>query len=141
MALPHVEIVGNLVEDPVLRLTSSGTAVANMRIGTSDRKQDETGQWVDKDKLYISAVCWRDQATLVTENLRKGDAVAVIGKLKQKEYTANDGQKRTDYEVEVVTISKVIKPYKMDKRANENVTWNPTPASGSTDNQIWGKSF
>lgn len=141
MALPHIEIVGNLVEDPILRTTSNGVDVANMRIGTSERKQDETGAWIETSKLYISIVCWRDHAKLVAENLNKGDAVAVMGKLKQKEYTDSNGQKRTDYEIEANTISKVLKPYRMDKMSNENVAWNPAPASGSTDNTIWGSSF
>lgn len=141
MALPHIEIVGNLVEDPVLRATSSGVEVANLRIGTSERKQDESGQWVEKDKLYIGVVCWREQAKLVVENLSKGDAVAIMGKLRQKEYIDNNGQKRTDYEIEAATISKVLKPYRMDKGTTANVTWNPAPASGSTDNTIWGSSF
>lgn len=141
MALPHIEIVGNLVEDPVLRITNSGVEVANFRIGTSERKQDETGIWVEKDKLYISVVCWREHAKLVAEHLNKGDAVAVMGKLKQKEYTDNNGQKRTDYEIEANTISKVLKAKRMDKSTDGNVAWNPAPASGSTDNTIWGSSF
>jgi single-strand DNA-binding protein len=141
MALPHIEIVGNLVQDPELRFTANGVAVANLRIGASDRRQDETGKWVEKDKLFINATCWRDHATLAAENLNKGDSVAIMGKLKQNEYTDQAGQKRISYEIEATTVSKVLKPYKMDKQPDQSVTWNPSPASGSTDNTIWGESF
>jgi single-strand DNA-binding protein len=118
MSLPHVEIVGNLVEDPILRMTSNGTPVATIRIGTSERKQDETGQWIEKDKCYINAICWREKATLVAENLNKGEKVAIMGKLRQNDYTDKEGNKRSSYEIDATTVSKVIGNFNFDKTAH-----------------------
>lgn len=139
MPLPNITIYGNLTEDPVLRFTKSEKPVANMRVAASERKRTESGEWVDGDSVFINVTCWNQTANNVVSSLSKGDSVIVVGKLKQRDYTDSNGQSRTIYEVEADQVGAELRRSAYQK--NENVAWNPPPASGSTDNTIWGKSF
>jgi single-strand DNA-binding protein len=139
MPLPTITLNGNLTQDPELRFTKNEKPVASLRIACSERKQ-ENGQWVDGDKLYINVTCWNQTATNVAASLNKGDTVVVVGKLKQREYQANDGQTKTVYEIEADSVGAELRRFSYSK-SGENSSWNPAPASGSTDNTIWGKSF
>lgn len=101
MPLPHVMIIGNLTADPELKYTSSGTAIANMRVASQDRKRDDTtGQWTDGPVTYIDVTAWRQTAQNAAESLSKGDRVVVWGRLRQRSYEAKDGTNRTVFEVE-----------------------------------------
>jgi single-strand DNA-binding protein len=139
MPLPTITLSGNLTQDPELRFTKNEKPVATLRVACSERKQ-ENGQWVDGDKLYINVTCWNQTATNAAASLTKGDTVVLTGKLKQREYQANDGQTKTIYEIEADSIGAELRRFSYSK-SSENSSWNPTPASGSTDNTIWGKSF
>ena len=139
MPLPHITIHGNLTEDPTLRFTKNDKPVASIRVATSERRRTESGEWVDGDSLFINVTCWNQTATNVASSLNKGDSVVVVGKLKQRDYTDKEGQSRTVYEVEADQVGAELRRTAYQK--NDNAAWNPAPASGSTDNTIWGKSF
>ena len=68
----QVVIVGNLVDDPELRYTPNGAAVANFRIAVNRRYQDASGQWKDGETSYFRANAWRTLAENVAESLTKG---------------------------------------------------------------------
>lgn len=88
MGLPVVTVEGNLGADPELRFTPSGAAVANFRIGTTERKLNrETNQWEDGRQCWVSVSCWRELAENVAETLHRGDSVIVVGKLYEESYT------------------------------------------------------
>lgn len=140
MSLPQITIIGNLTQDPELRFTKTNKPVATLRVACSDRKKDEAGQWVDGDTLYINAVVWNATAQHVAESVSRGDTVIITGKLKQREYQDNDGNTKTIYEVQADYVGAELRRTAYNK-TTENSSWNPSPASGSTDNTIWGKSF
>src|ERR671929_1713592 len=97
-----VTVVGNLVDDPELRFTPSGAAVANFRIASTPRTFDRaSNEWKDGDSLFLSCSVWRQAAENVAESLTKGTRVIVSGRLKQRSYETKEGEKRTVYEVEV----------------------------------------
>lgn len=99
-----VTVVGNLTEDPTLRFTPSGAAVANFTVASTPRTFDRnTGQWVDGDALFLRCSVWRDAAENVAESLTRGMRVVVSGRLKQRSYD-KDGEKRTVVELEVDEI-------------------------------------
>src|SRR6059058_4904384 len=100
-----ITVVGNLVDDPELRFTPSGAAVANFRIASTPRTFDrQTSEWKDGDTLFLACSVWRQAAENVAESLQRGARVIVQGRLKQRSYETKEGEKRTVYEVEVDEI-------------------------------------
>jgi single-strand DNA-binding protein len=98
----QITIVGNLVEDPNLRFTPSGQAVATFRIASTPRFLDkQTNEWKDGESLFLTCNVWRQAAENCAESLQRGMRVIVQGRLKQRSYETKEGEKRTVYEVEV----------------------------------------
>lgn len=134
-------VVGNLTNDPELRFTPSGSAVANFTIASTPRTFDKTSnQWKDGDTLFLNASIWREAAENVAESLTKGTRVIVSGRLKSRSYETKEGEKRTVIELEVDEIgpslkyanAKVNRTQREPKPAS-NGTWTPqqpsTPAA------------
>jgi single-strand DNA-binding protein len=97
-----ITLVGNLVDDPELRFTPSGAAVANFRIASTPRTFDrQSNEWKDGEALFLTCNVWRQAAENVAESLTKGMKVIVTGRLKQRSYETREGEKRTVFEVEV----------------------------------------
>ncbi|GAB2580494.1 single-stranded DNA-binding protein [Paractinoplanes abujensis] len=100
-----ITVVGNLTDDPELRFTPSGAAVAKFRIASTPRTMDrESGQWKDGEPLFLACNIWRDAAEHVAESLQRGSRVIVQGRLRQRSYETREGEKRTVYELEVDEI-------------------------------------
>jgi single-strand DNA-binding protein len=98
----QITIVGNLVDDPQLRYTPTGNAVANFRVASTPRFLDKaTNEWKDGDSLFLTCNVWRQPAENVAESLQRGMRVIVSGRLRQRSYETKEGEKRTVYEVEV----------------------------------------
>jgi single-strand DNA-binding protein len=97
-----ITIAGNLVDDPELRFTPAGQAVARFRVASTPRFRDNaTGEWKDGDSLFLTCNVWRQAAEHVAESLTRGMRVIVSGRLRQRSYETKEGEKRTVYEVEV----------------------------------------
>src|ERR1700739_4399809 len=97
----NITLIGNLVDDPELRFTPSGAAVAKFRIASTPRTFDrQTNEWKDGESLFLTVNVWRDAAEHVAESLQKGMRVIVQGRLRQRTYDTKEGEKRTVYEVE-----------------------------------------
>ena len=97
--------IGNLTDDPEVRFTPSGTAVANLTIATTARRYDRQSKaWVDGDTTYIKLVVWNEQAETVADSLRKGMRVIVQGRWTQRTYESRSGEKHTAFEVRVDEI-------------------------------------
>ena len=97
-----ITIVGNLVDDPELRFTPSGAAVAKFRVASTPRYLDKaTNEWKDGDSLFLSCNVWRQAAENVAESLHRGMRVIIQGRLKQRSYETKEGEKRTVFEIEV----------------------------------------
>jgi single-strand DNA-binding protein len=100
-----ITIVGNLTDDPELRFTPSGAAVAKFRIASTPRTLDkQSGEWKDGEPLFLACNIWRDAAEHVAESLTRGSRVIVQGRLRQRSYETREGEKRTVYELEVDEI-------------------------------------
>jgi single-strand DNA-binding protein len=100
-----ITVVGNLTDDPELRFTPSGAAVAKFRIASTPRTLDrQSGEWKDGEPLFLACNIWRDAAEHVAESLQRGSRVIVQGRLRQRSYETREGEKRTVYELEVDEI-------------------------------------
>lgn len=106
----NVTVVGNLTNDPELRFTPSGAAVASFTVATSSRYLDKTtNEWKDGEPTYLRCSVWRQYAENVAESLTKGTRVIVSGKLKQRSYETREGEKRTVMEVEVEDVGPALR--------------------------------
>ena len=100
-----ITIVGNLVNDPEIRFTQSGAAVATFRVASTPRSFDrQTNEWKDGEPLFLTCNIWREAAENVNESLQRGTRVIVQGRLRQRSYETKEGEKRTVYELEVDEI-------------------------------------
>ena len=127
-----ITIVGNLVDDPELRFTPSGAAVAKFRIASTPRYLDKTtNEWKDGDSLFLSCNVWRQAAENVAESLQRGMRVIVQGRLKQRSYETKEGEKRTVFEVEVDEVGPSLRnaTAKVAKASRGNGSGTASPAS------------
>ena len=105
-----ITVVGNLVDDPELRFTPSGAAVANFRIASTPRNFDrQTNEWKDGDALFLTCSVWRQAAENVAESLQRGMRVVVQGRLKSRQYETREGEKRTVFEIDVEEVGPSLK--------------------------------
>src|SRR2546428_2182513 len=94
-----ITLVGNITRDPELRFTPSGQATASFGLAVNrvwnDRQTNERKEAVS----FFDIVCWREMAENTSESLQKGSRVIVTGRLEQRSWETNDGEKRSKVEV------------------------------------------
>ena len=128
-----ITIIGNLVEDPELRFTPNGAAVAKFRIASTPRYLDKaTNEWKDGDSLFLTVNVWRQMAENVAESLGRGTRVIVSGRLKQRSYETKEGEKRTVYEIEADEVGASLR--------NATVKVNKTSRGGAASGGGFGAS-
>ncbi|MFZ3569257.1 single-stranded DNA-binding protein [Streptomyces sp. BH034] len=95
-----ITMVGNVVNDPELRFTPSGAAVANFRVASTPRHFDkQANEWKDGDPLFLGVSAWRQLGENVAESIQKGARVVIVGRLQQRQYEDREGNKRSSYEI------------------------------------------
>ncbi|NLC71713.1 MAG: single-stranded DNA-binding protein [Desulfuromonadaceae bacterium] len=99
MSVNKVILIGNLGKDPDLRYTTSGTAVANFTVATSERFKDRNGDQQERTEWH-NIVAWRGLAEVCGKYLKKGKQVYIEGKIQSRSYDDRDGNKR--YITEIV---------------------------------------
>lgn len=105
-----ITVVGNLTSDPELRYTQNGLAVANFTIASTPRNFDKaSNEWKDGDALFMRCSVWRDFAEHVAGSLTKGARVVATGRLVQRRYETQEGEKRTATELQVEDIGPSLK--------------------------------
>ena len=97
-----ITVIGNLTDDPELRFTPSGAAVANFTVASTPRNFDrQKNEFVDGETLFLRCSVWREAAENVAESLQKGMRVIVQGRLKSRSYETKEGERRTVTELDV----------------------------------------
>jgi single-strand DNA-binding protein len=104
-----VVVVGNLTDDPELRFTPQGVAVANFRLAVSRRVKDESGQWKDGETSFFRISCWRQLAENVAESLTRGSRTMVAGRLRMRQWETQEGEKRSVVEIEADEVGPSLK--------------------------------
>ncbi|WP_399559516.1 single-stranded DNA-binding protein (plasmid) [Streptomyces chartreusis] len=101
-----ITVIGNAVQDPELRFTPSGAAVAKFTVASTPRTYDKQEQaWKDGTTLFLPVSVWRQQAEHVAESVTKGCRVVVQGRLSQRSYEDREGVKRTVFELEADEVA------------------------------------
>jgi len=105
-----ITVVGNLTNDPELKFTPSGAAVANFTVASTPRTFDkQTNEWKDGEPLFIRCDAWRQMAENVAESLQKGARVVVTGSLRVRNFERQDGSKGTSVEMNVEEVGPSLK--------------------------------
>jgi single-strand DNA-binding protein len=99
----NVTLIGNLVDDPELRFTPSGVAMAKVRMAVNRRWRGNDGEW-QEDTSFFTGTVWREQAESAAESLQKGARVIVTGRLEQRSWETDQGEKRSVVEVQIDEI-------------------------------------
>ena len=98
-SMSQTVIVGNLTDDPELRYTPNGAAVVKFRVAVNRRYKDQSGEWKDGETSYFTVNAWRGLAENVAESLTRGANVIVVGRLQQRSWETQEGDKRSVVEV------------------------------------------
>ncbi len=133
-----ITMIGNLVDDPELRFTPSGAAVAKFRVASTPRYLDkQTNEWKDGESLFLQCQIWRQAAENVAESLTKGMRVILSGRLKQRSYETKEGEKRTVFEVEVDEVGPSLRnaTAKVTKAQRAGASGYSAPAAADSFNE------
>jgi single-strand DNA-binding protein len=129
---PVITLVGNLVADPELRFTSSGSTVAKFRIASTPRYLDrQTNEWKDGDTVFLTCSAFRQTAENVIESLRRGTRVMVMGRLTQRSFQNEKDEQVTACEVEVDEVGPSLRnaTARVEKTARTRVATAPAPST------------
>ncbi|MDH6126898.1 single-stranded DNA-binding protein [Kitasatospora sp. GP82] len=100
-----ITLVGNLTDDPELRFTPQGVAMARFTIASTPRTYDKNnGQWRDGTALFLRCTAWREMATSIAESLTKGMRVVAVGRLVQHNWQTDQGETRSMLGLDVEDI-------------------------------------
>ena len=94
-----ITLVGNATREPELRFTNSGQALASFGVAINKRKRNDRGEWENGDPSFFDITCWGQLAENVAESVQKGTRVVVTGRLDQRSWETQDGDKRSKVEV------------------------------------------
>ena len=132
----QITVVGNLTDDPELRYTANGAAVANFTVAHSTRIRDAQGNWSDGDTSFFRVNVWRALAENAAESLTRGTRVVVTGRLKQRSWENQEGEKRSAIEIEADDVGPSLKwaTAKLEKTSRSNAGGG----SGSGGSGDWG---
>lgn len=132
----QITLVGNLVADPELRFTPSGSPVANFTVASTPRSFDrQMNEWKDGEALFLACSAWRQMAENVAESLTKGMRVIVQGRLRAHSFDDREGNKRTVFEIAVDEVGPALRyaTAKVTRTASSGGNWQSsnTPSSNS----------
>lgn len=149
-----ITLTGGLPRDAELRFTPQGTAVANFTLANSDNRYDENqNQWVKARSMYLDVTMWNESgnrqnptpwAELAAE-LKKGDQVAVTGKLVTRSWETKDGEKRTKIEFQALRFYRMpntqqgqtqqSQPQQQSGQGATSSVWSTQPAQAGQQDQ------
>ena len=104
----QVVLIGNLTDDPELRFTPNGAAVANFRLAVTPRVRDGDN-WKDGETSFFRVNVWRQMAENVAESMTKGSRAVVVGRLRTRSWETPEGEKRSVTEVEADEVAPSLK--------------------------------
>lgn len=136
-----ITLIGNLTDDPQLRYTPNGVAVATFTVASTERAMNrDSGKYEDSGTLFLRCNIWREQAEHLCESAVKGTRVVVTGTLKQRPWETKEGEKRTSYEVQAEEVATSLRwaTAKVSKAARAGGPppedpWARTPGPGAAD--------
>ena len=129
-----VTVAGNLTRDPEIRYTREGQATTSLSVAVNRRWQNQqTKEW-EESVSFLDVVCWRDLAENVALSLTKGSRVLVSGRLEQRSWETDGGERRSKVEIvaddvaaslrfATTDVHRVHRPAANDDQSTENTTF------------------
>jgi single-strand DNA-binding protein len=129
----NVTLIGNLVDDPELRFTPSGVAMAKIRLAVNRRWRGQDGEWQESTSFFTGTI-WREQAEQVAESLQKGARVILSGRLEQRSWETQEGDKRSVVEIQIDEIGPSLRwaTATVSKTQRQGGDWSNDKKSDST---------
>jgi single-strand DNA-binding protein len=133
----NITLVGNLIDNPNLKVTPTGAYVCSFRVASTARRFDRAeDRWIDNPPLFIDVICWRRLAEHVAASLGKGDRALVAGRLQQNEFQTLQGERRRRYEIyaEAVGLELTWHPARINRavRGEGSMAVQPGPSDDGT---------
>ncbi|MGU3436010.1 single-stranded DNA-binding protein [Actinomycetes bacterium M1A6_2h] len=101
----YMTVVGQIITNPVKRITNTGAEVYSFRVASNARRFDrDTGEWVDNGTLYASVNCWNKLVANVAGSVMRGDPIIVHGIAKTNEYVTKEGVTRADLDIRAIAV-------------------------------------
>ena len=131
-----VTIVGNLTRDPEIRYTTGGAAKASFGVAVSRRWQNRQSQEWEEQTSFFNVVCWREMAENVAESIGKGSRVVVTGRLEQRSWETENGDKRSVVEIVADEVGPSLrwataKVNRNERRGGDGSFGSPASGAGS----------
>lgn len=129
----QVVIVGNLTDDPELRYTPNGAAVANFSVAVNRRYRDQSGEWKDGETSFFRVNAWRTLAENLAESLTRGARVVVVGRLRTRSWETPEGENRSVTEIEADEAAPSLRwaTAKVEKQSRGGSDWNRNVSVGA----------
>lgn len=140
MSLPTMTGTGRLIDDPELRFTPSGKAVAKVRLAFNSRKKNQqTGEWEDDKAFFVNGTVWGQEAENIAESLQRGHEVVVTGRLETRSYETREGEKRSVVELSIDSIGPTLKyaTAKVQKMSRSSSGGGSSAPSGGGFDDPW----
>jgi single-strand DNA-binding protein len=129
----NVTIVGNLTRDPELRYTPNGAPVATFGVAVNRRWQNRDSQQWEESVSFFNITCWRDLAQNVSESLEKGSRVVVTGRLEQRSWETQNGERRSVVEIVADEVGPSLRWATATVNRNERRTGEGGQGGGSSN--------
>ncbi len=126
-----ITIVGNITRDPELRFTPSGQAVASFGVAVNRRWQNRSNQEWEEQTSFFDVKCWAQLAENVSESLGRGSRVVVAGRLEQRSWETEQGEKRSKVEIVADDVAPSLRWATAEVRKNERRDGGAPAAGGS----------
>lgn len=123
MNTTQITITGHTAAAPELRVTPSGKATTSLRVAVTDRYRDTGGDWTDGSTSWFTVVAWGALAEHVAASVGKGERVIVTGRLAQRDYQSEDGQKRSVWELTAEDLGLSLRT--AAAQGGASATWEP----------------
>jgi len=138
MADNTVTLVGNVTRDPELRFTPSGQAVATFGLAVNRRWQNRQNNEWEEQTSFFDVKCWAQMAENVSESLGRGSRVLVTGRLEQRSWETEQGDKRSKVEVVADEVAPSLRWATAEVKKNEKT--GPGQGNGGGGGQAGGGS-
>lgn len=130
----NVTLTGNVTRDPELRFTPSGQGVATFGLAVNRRWQNRQTQAWEEATSFFDIVCWGQLGENVAESVTKGTRLIVTGRLDQRSWETQDGEKRSKIEVVADEVGPSLRWATATVARNERTDggrWEPPHSGGS----------
>jgi single-strand DNA-binding protein len=128
-SINKVILIGNLGADPETRTTSSGEAICNLRLATTEKWKDKATGEARETTEWHRVVLYRRLAEIARDYLRKGSPIYVEGRLRTRKWQDKDGNERSTTEIEVNELKMLgSKPSAIESQPTPSSRSSPVPS-------------